>query len=79
MGMRCIGCCLTLGRCRFCSFFGWLSIDHPHNNVHNIRICRLLVEARVLSTGEVAELRALQRVRGGRAGRWFKLRAERRG
>ena len=46
------------------SFFGWLSIDHPHNNVHNIRICRLLVEAGALSAAEVAELSALQRVSG---------------
>ena len=44
-------------------FFEWLSIAHPHNNVHNIRLCRLVADARVLPPAALAQLQAVDRVR----------------
>ena len=43
-------------------FFEWLSIDHPHNNVHNIRLCRLITQSGALSARELADLRVVDRV-----------------
>ena len=31
------------------SFFDFLSLEHPNNNVHNIRLCRQLVSAGSMS------------------------------
>lgn len=44
-------------------FFEWLSIAHPHNNVHNLRLCRLVAEAKVLPAQALASLEAIDRVR----------------
>jgi hypothetical protein len=44
-------------------FFEWLSIAHPHNNVHNMRLCRLVADARVLPPAALAQLQAVDRVR----------------
>lgn len=46
-----------------CRFFEWLSIAHPHNNVHNMRLCRLVADARVLPPEALAQLQAVDRVR----------------
>ncbi|EFN50874.1 hypothetical protein CHLNCDRAFT_141669 [Chlorella variabilis] len=43
-------------------FFEWLSIAHPHNNVHNMRLCRLVADAKVLPPEALAELQAVDRV-----------------
>ncbi|PSC68021.1 serine threonine-kinase ULK4 isoform B [Micractinium conductrix] len=43
-------------------FFEWLSIAHPHNNVHNLRLCRLVAEAKVLPAQALASLEAIDRV-----------------
>lgn len=44
-----------------CRFFEWLSIDHPHNNVHNIRLCCLTAK-HLLSVQQICSLDALDRV-----------------
>ncbi|KAL4419367.1 hypothetical protein ABPG75_005869, partial [Micractinium tetrahymenae] len=43
-------------------FFEWLSIAHPHNNVHNMRLCRLVADARVLQPAALVQLQAVDRV-----------------
>ncbi|PRW59606.1 kinase [Chlorella sorokiniana] len=43
-------------------FFEWLSISHPHNNVHNMRLCRLVADARVLPPEALVQLQAVDRV-----------------
>jgi hypothetical protein len=43
-------------------FFEWLSISHPHNNVHNMRLCRLVADAKVLQPAALAEADAMSRV-----------------
>lgn len=47
-------------------FFEWLSIAHPHNNVHNMRLCRLVADAKVLPAAALVQLEAVDRVRAGR-------------
>lgn len=42
-------------------FFLWLAVDHPHNNVHNIRVCSLVVRAGAVAAAELEALRAAQR------------------
>jgi hypothetical protein len=43
-------------------FYGFLSLEHPNNNVHNLRLCRLLVArgsqpaARLLQDGVTAKV-----------------------
>lgn len=49
-----------------CRFFEQLSIEHPHNNVHNIRLCRLVAQSGVLLPAQLLELRVADRVRAGR-------------
>ena len=51
-------------------FFEWLSIAHPHNNVHNMRLCRLVADARVLPPAALAQLQAVDRVRWLRTLSW---------
>ena len=41
-----------------CRMFEWLEVNHPHNNVHNIHICRLLAHVSALATR--GQLRSLQ-------------------
>lgn len=50
-------------------FFEWLSISHPHNNVHNMRLCRLVADARVLPPEALVQLQAVDRVSGAGVGR----------
>jgi serine/threonine-protein kinase ULK4 len=47
------------------SFFDFLTLDHPNNNVHNIRLCRQLVLSGCISTQQLLQLRATDKVRGG--------------
>ena len=53
---------MSLYTVRLHRFFEWLSIDHPHNNVHNIRLCRLITQSGALSARELADLRVVDRV-----------------
>lgn len=50
-------------------FFEWLSISHPHNNVHNMRLCRLVADARVLPPEAMVQLQAVDRVSAAGIGR----------
>ncbi|CAG9460825.1 unnamed protein product [Pedinophyceae sp. YPF-701] len=42
--------------------FSFLSLDHPNNNVHNMRLCRALVVFGALTCEQAAQLRAVERV-----------------
>lgn len=44
------------------SFFDFLTLDHPNNNVHNIRLCRQLVLSGCISTQQLLQLRATDKV-----------------
>ncbi len=37
-------------------FFSFLSLEHPNNNVHNIRLCRMLVGAGAMSIDRLIAL-----------------------
>lgn len=58
------------------SFFDFLTLDHPNNNVHNIRLCRQLVLSGCISTQQLLQLRATDKVSvdgacgGGRHACW---------
>jgi hypothetical protein len=45
-------------------FFAWLHVDHPHNNVHNIRMCTLAVRSAALGAGALGALGAGARALG---------------
>lgn len=49
------------------SFFDFLTLDHPNNNVHNIRLCRQLVLSGCISTQQLLQLRATDKVIWDRA------------
>lgn len=51
------------------AFFEFLSLEHPNNNVHNIRLCRQLVAAGCLTSAQLVELDVAEQV--GRAGGWW--------
>jgi serine/threonine-protein kinase ULK4 len=42
-------------------FYEWLSVDHPCNNVHNIRLCGRLAAAGALNAEELRQLDAVER------------------
>ena len=42
-------------------FFQFLSLDHPNNNVHNLRLCRAMVAAESVDTELVLALGAVER------------------
>lgn len=44
------------------SFFDFLTLDHPNNNVHNIRLCKQLVLSGCISTQQLLQLRATDKV-----------------
>ncbi len=44
------------------SFFSFLSLEHPNNNVHNIRLCRQLVLSGSLAAHTLLELGAADKV-----------------
>jgi serine/threonine-protein kinase ULK4 len=50
------------------TFFEFLSLEHPNNNVHNIRLCRQLMLAGCLSHAQLLELRAADKVCCGGGG-----------
>ena len=54
---------LGLSQC----FFDFLTLDHPNNNVHNIRLCRQLALSGCISTQQLLQLRAADKVGGGGA------------
>lgn len=43
-------------------FFGFLSLDSPHNNVHNLRVCQLLLESRALEPADLQQHGIVQKV-----------------
>ena len=43
-------------------FFEFLSLEHSNNNVHNIRLCRLVIANADLSSQELAEMRVAEKV-----------------
>lgn len=55
-------------------FLEYLDLQHPNNNVHNLRLCRLLVThgrqsgATLLAEGVTAKVRRAGERAGGRAG-----------
>jgi hypothetical protein len=51
---------LGLSQC----FFDFLTLDHPNNNVHNIRLCRQLALSGCISTQQLLQLRAADKVGG---------------
>lgn len=55
---------LGLSQC----FFDFLTLDHPNNNVHNIRLCRQLALSGCISTQQLLQLRAADKVGGGALG-----------
>ena len=44
-------------------FFEFLSLQHSNNNVHNIRLCRLVIANADLSSQELAEMRVAEKVK----------------
>lgn len=44
-------------------FFEFLSLQHSNNNVHNIRLCRLVIANADLSSQELADMRVAEKVR----------------
>jgi serine/threonine-protein kinase ULK4 len=50
---------LQLSHC----FFEFLTLEHPNNNVHNIRLCRQLMISGSLSHEQLLELGAADKVR----------------
>lgn len=49
---------LELSQC----FFDFLTLEHPNNNVHNIRLCRQLVLSGCISTTQLLQLQAADKV-----------------
>jgi len=49
---------LELSQC----FFEFLTLDHPNNNVHNIRLCRQLVVSGCIDTQQLGQLKAADKV-----------------
>lgn len=49
---------LQLSQC----FFEFLTLDHPNNNVHNIRLCRQLVVSGCINTQQLQQLNAADKV-----------------
>lgn len=44
-------------------FFEFLSLQHSNNNVHNIRLCRLVIANADLSSQELADMRVAEKVK----------------
>jgi serine/threonine-protein kinase ULK4 len=49
---------LELSQC----FFDFLTLEHPNNNVHNIRLCRQLVLSGCICTSQLLQLQAADKV-----------------
>lgn len=49
---------LELSQC----FFDFLTLEHPNNNVHNIRLCRQLVLSGCITTTQLRQLQAADKV-----------------
>lgn len=49
--------------------FSFLSLEHPNNNVHNMRLCRQLVAAGVVGGQEMGAMQVVEQV-GGAEGAW---------
>jgi hypothetical protein len=43
--------------------FEFLSLDSPNNNIHNIRVCRIMVTQQVVSSQELAAMDVAEKVR----------------
>lgn len=43
-------------------FFHFLSIESPSNNIHNIRVCRMIVTGRSISTQQLINMRVAEKV-----------------
>ena len=43
-------------------FFEFLSIDSPNNNIHNIRVCRILVATSVVTSQTLRDLHIPEKV-----------------
>ena len=44
-------------------FFEFLSLEHSNNNVHNIRLCRLVIVNADLTSVELADMQVADKVR----------------
>ena len=59
-----LGRCLSRSLGLAARFYSFLSLEHPNNNVHNLRLCRLLASrgsqpaARLLQDGVTAKVHA---------------------
>lgn len=43
-------------------FWSFLALDSQHNNVHNLRVCQLLLESRALTPAELQRLGVVPKV-----------------
>lgn len=54
-------------------FFEFLSLEHSNNNVHNIRLCRLIISNADLTSVELADMQVADKV--GTRSCYFSVRA----
>ena len=53
-------CCCRLGLIP--EFFKFLSLEHPNNNVHNIRMCHHVISSSALTQQQLREVEAVAKV-----------------